>query len=110
MPAPIKPSVSIDLFQQLDIRVGRIVAVEDVPASRKLVRLRVSFGDHERPILAGLKTERPDPQALVGLQAGAPAPAAMTITTRSWASPEDNAAALNTSLLTALLRAGTEHT
>jgi tRNA-binding protein len=68
VPAPIKPAVSIDLFQQLDIRVGRIVAVEDVPASRKLVRLRVSFGDHERPILAGLKTERPDPQALVGLQ------------------------------------------
>ena len=41
---------------------------------------------------------------------GAPAPAAMTITTRSWASPENNAAALNTSLLTALLRAGAEHT
>jgi len=36
---------------------------------------------------------------------GDPAPAAMTITTRSWASPEDNAAALNASLLTALLNA-----
>jgi tRNA-binding protein len=33
------------------------------------VRLRVGFGDHERVILAGLKQERPDPQALVGVQA-----------------------------------------
>ena len=32
------------------------------------MRLRVSFGDHERAILAGLKTERPDLQVLVGLQ------------------------------------------
>jgi hypothetical protein len=34
---------------------------------------------------------------------GDPTPAAMTTTTRSWASPEDNTAALNASLLTALL-------
>jgi saccharopine dehydrogenase-like NADP-dependent oxidoreductase len=40
---------------------------------------------------------------------GDPAPAAMTTTTRSWASPEDNTAALNTSLLTALLNARAEH-
>jgi tRNA-binding protein len=68
MSAPIKPVVPFALLEQLDIRVGRIVAVEDVPASRKLARLRVSFGDHERVILAGLKTERPDLQALVGRQ------------------------------------------
>jgi tRNA-binding protein len=68
MPVPVKPPVSFDLLQQLDVRVGRIVAVEDVPGSRKLVRLRVSFGDHERAILAGLKTERPDVQALIGQQ------------------------------------------
>ena len=67
-PAPIKPAVSFELFQQLDKRVGRIVGGEDQPASRKLVSLRVSFGDHERAILAGLKTERTDVQALVGRQ------------------------------------------
>jgi len=37
--------------------------------SRKLVRLTVSFGDHVRYILAGMKHERPDPQQLVGCQA-----------------------------------------
>jgi tRNA-binding protein len=68
MAVPVKPLVSFDHLQQLDVRIGRIVAVEDVPSSRKLVRLRVSFGDHERAILAGLKTERADIQALVGRQ------------------------------------------
>jgi tRNA-binding protein len=29
----------------------------------------VSFGDHERSILAGLKKERPDPASLAGRQA-----------------------------------------
>ena len=40
-----------------------------MPASSKLVRLVVSFGDHQRRILAGLKKERPDPTLLVGSQA-----------------------------------------
>ena len=67
-PAPIKATVTLELFQQLDIRVGRILSVEDVSASRKLARLRVSFGDHERTILAGLKGERSDLQTLIGVQ------------------------------------------
>ena len=57
------------MLDSLDVRVGTIKAVEDVPKSDKLVRLRVGFGDHERVILAGLKNERPDPEALVGVQA-----------------------------------------
>ncbi|NKX89059.1 saccharopine dehydrogenase family protein [Nocardia coubleae] len=36
---------------------------------------------------------------------GAPDPAAMTITTRSWATPDSNAAALSSALLTALIAA-----
>jgi tRNA-binding protein len=40
-----------------------------VPASPKLVRLVVDFGDHTRRILAGLKKERPAPQELAGRQA-----------------------------------------
>ena len=67
-PAPIKATVTFELFQQLDIRVGRILSVEGVSASRKLARLRVSFGDHERTILAGLKGERRDLATLIGVQ------------------------------------------
>ncbi len=68
-PAPIKAAVSIDAVAALDIRVGRIESVEDVPKSGKLVLLQVDFGDHRRQILAGLKKERSDPQELVGRQA-----------------------------------------
>ena len=64
-PAAIKPAISIDDLDRIDIRVGTIEAVEDVPASGKLVRLRVNFGDHSRTILAGMKKERQDVKAEV---------------------------------------------
>jgi len=69
MSAPIKPTVTIADVERLDVRVGTIVAVEDVPKSAKLLRLRVDFGDHTRTILAGMKTERADPQEIRGRQA-----------------------------------------
>jgi methionine--tRNA ligase beta chain len=56
--------------EQIDVRVGRILAVDDVANSQKLVKLRVGFGDHERTILAGMKAERGvDIQKIVGQQA-----------------------------------------
>lgn len=67
-PAPIKPVVPPAVLEQLDVRVGSIVAAEEIASSKKLVRLRVDFGDHVRTILAGLKGERPDLAALVGVQ------------------------------------------
>ena len=69
MPAPVKPPVTMDALAALDIRVGEILGVDDVAGSSKLVRLRVSFGDHERIILAGLRKERADTTSLVGRQA-----------------------------------------
>ena len=67
--APIKPEIAIDDFEKLDIRVGTIETVTDVPNSKKLMKLTVDFGDHSRTILAGIKTEREDPQEISGLQA-----------------------------------------
>ena len=64
-PAPIKPPVAIGDLEKLDIRVGTIREVHEVPGSDKLLRLVVGFGDHERTILSGIKKERPDPAALV---------------------------------------------
>ncbi len=69
MPAPIKPTVSLEVLNQVDVRVGTILSVNDVPDSDKLVQLRVSFGDHERTIVAGMRTERTNPQEIVGQQA-----------------------------------------
>jgi methionine--tRNA ligase beta chain len=68
-PAPIKPTVSMADLEKLDIRVGTILAVEEVPKSAKLLRLTVDLGDHRRTILAGMKNERANTQQIVGLQA-----------------------------------------
>jgi tRNA-binding protein len=68
-PAPIKTTVTFDVLQQLDIRVGTIDVVEDIPNSDKLVRLLVDFGDHKRKVLVGMKKERDDPTELEGEQA-----------------------------------------
>ena len=68
-PAPVKPAIPISTLEAIDVRVGTIRRVEEVPKSDKLLRLTVSFGDHERTILAGMKAERPDYAALVGRQA-----------------------------------------
>jgi tRNA-binding protein len=68
MPAPLKPEITFDAFSAVDIRVGTIERVEDVPGSDKLVRLIVNFGDHTRRILTGIKQERANPQELVGRQ------------------------------------------
>jgi tRNA-binding protein len=67
-PAPIKPIVTLEALQALDIRVGTIVLVENLPKSSRLVRLIVDFGDHRRRIIAGLKTEREDPREIQGRQ------------------------------------------
>ena len=68
-PAPIKPTVPFSALEALDIRVGTIESVEEVPKSAKLLRLTVSFGDHKRTVLAGIKQERPNPLEIQGRQA-----------------------------------------
>jgi methionine--tRNA ligase beta chain len=66
--APVKPTVSIDVLQKLDIRVGTIKLVEDVKGSDKLVKLTVDFGDQLRTILVGMKQERAEPKQIEGVQ------------------------------------------
>jgi tRNA-binding protein len=68
-PAPIKPSIPFATLAAIDVRVGTIENAEEVPKSDKLVRLTVSFGDHRRTILSGIKKERPNLAELVGRQA-----------------------------------------
>lgn len=68
-PAPIKPNISLDILDKLDVRAGTVERVEDVRGSDKLVKLTVDFGDHKRTILAGMKQERSDPKEIEGKQA-----------------------------------------
>jgi methionine--tRNA ligase beta chain len=67
--AAIKPLISLDVLDKIDVRVGTIELVEDVRGSNKLVRLTVNFGDHKRTILAGMKEERENPKEIEGRQA-----------------------------------------
>ena len=67
--ACVKPTISLDVLDKIDIRVGTIELVEDVPGSDKLVRLSVNFGDHKRNILVGMKQERQNPKEIEGRQA-----------------------------------------
>jgi tRNA-binding protein len=62
-PAAIKPPISLADLEKLDIRIGTIELVEDIPGSEKLVRMRVDFGDHKRTILVGMKKERKNPKS-----------------------------------------------
>src|SRR5437868_4599831 len=67
--APIKAPITHDVLDKIDIRIGTIVAVQEVAKSDKLLKLIVDFGDHRRQILAGMKQERADPGEIVGKQA-----------------------------------------
>jgi tRNA-binding protein len=49
--ASIKPTIPFDVFEKIDVRVGTIERVEDIPGSQKIVRLVVEFGDRKRNIL-----------------------------------------------------------
>jgi methionine--tRNA ligase beta chain len=68
-PAPVKPVIPFSALEALDIRVGTIEKVEEVPKSDKLLRLTVGFGDHRRTILAGMRQERENPREIEGRQA-----------------------------------------
>jgi tRNA-binding protein len=68
-PAPVKAVVGIEALEALDIRVGTIGRVEEIPGSDKLMKLTVNFGDQSRTILAGIKKERENPCEIEGRQA-----------------------------------------
>lgn len=68
-PAPVKPTVQLAALDALDIRVGTIERVEDLPRSEKLMKLTVNFGNHHRTILAGIRKERENPFEIEGRQA-----------------------------------------
>ncbi|RLB43485.1 MAG: methionine--tRNA ligase [Deltaproteobacteria bacterium] len=58
--------ISFDEFQRLDLRVGTIVKAENVPKSKKLVKLIIDMGE-ERTVVAGIAGQY-DPEELVGKQ------------------------------------------
>lgn len=62
-----KPTIQIDDFIKLDLRVATITAAEPHPNADRLLKLQVDLGDHTRQVCAGIK-QFYDPENLVGQQ------------------------------------------
>jgi methionine--tRNA ligase beta chain len=60
-----KTEITFDEFQKLDLRVGKIVEANQVPKSKKLIRIIVDFGTEKRQAVAGL-LQYYKPEELVG--------------------------------------------
>ncbi len=55
-PSPVKPAINPAELERVDIRVGTIVEVRDVPGAGRIVELVVGFGV---PVLAILEHRVP---------------------------------------------------
>ncbi len=61
----IKPDISYEYFEKLDLRVGKIIEAEMVPKANKLLKLTVDLGFEKRTILSGI-AEYYKPEEMIG--------------------------------------------
>ena len=52
---PIKPEVTIDEVDKLDLRTAKVIAAEEVKKSDKLLKLTLQMGDEQRTIVSGIR-------------------------------------------------------
>ena len=64
---PIKPNVSFEDWEKLDIRVGTVLECERVPKADKLLKFLIADGLENRTILSGI-AQHYAPEELVGKQ------------------------------------------
>jgi methionyl-tRNA synthetase len=63
---PLAPECTIDDFAKIDLRVARVIAAEDIPEAKKLLKLTLSLGGGTtKNVFAGIK-EAYKPEQLVG--------------------------------------------
>jgi methionyl-tRNA synthetase len=65
---PVKPNVSFEDFQKMDIRIGTVLDCQKVPKADKLLQFRIADGLEERTILSGIAAYYPNPEELIGTQ------------------------------------------
>lgn len=67
-PAEIKAPTTIDDFDKMDIRVGRVLECQKVPKADKLLQFKIDDGMGGRTILSGIAHSYPEQEKLVGMQ------------------------------------------
>jgi methionine--tRNA ligase beta chain len=50
-----KPEISYEDFEKLDLKVGEIIDVEEIPNADKLYKLTIDIGEETRTVCAGIK-------------------------------------------------------
>jgi methionine--tRNA ligase beta chain len=60
--------VSFNDFKKLDIKIGKVLSVEKVEGTDKLLKFVFDFGDEQRQIIAGMREFFEDINSLIGLQ------------------------------------------
>lgn len=61
----IKPKIKYEDFAKMELKVAKVLTAERKEGSEKLLRLKISLGNEERTILAGI-AKAYEPEALVG--------------------------------------------
>ena len=64
---PIKPIITFDEFEKLDIRVGTVLECTTVPKMKKLLQFKIADGLENRTIVSGI-AQHYKPEELVGKQ------------------------------------------
>lgn len=64
----IKPTITIEDFAKIDLRVATILAAEPHPGLDRIMKLQIDLGSEKRQICAGIRKFYGDPAALVGRQ------------------------------------------
>ncbi len=58
--------VTYDEFSKLEIKIGKVLSVEKVEGTDRLLKFEFDFGSEKRTIIGGWAISYPDPSVLVG--------------------------------------------
>ncbi len=64
---PLKPEISIDDFNKIDLRAGTIIEAKKVEKADKLLQLTIDLGFEKRTVLSGIAMHY-QPEEVIGLQ------------------------------------------
>jgi methionyl-tRNA synthetase len=64
---PLKPEITIDDFNKIDLRAGTIIEAKKVEKADKLLQLTIDLGFEKRTVLSGIAMHY-KPEDIIGLQ------------------------------------------